>query len=476
MKNLHKNIGIFASSLLVTASAVYIYSPVIGSHADSSATAEISVNVADVMALSLDTNELNLSSNPNNFVSGTINATVSTNSQYGYTLALEDVDSNTNLVHANENISDAISSSFSGSKTSSEMEANTWGFSLNSTDFFKVPANGSPVALKRTTTPMTTETETTPVDFGVKLGNITSGKYSDSVLFTMYVNGQDGKPTDPTGQTNPSDPSNPGEDTSSDTRTLADIETLQDIYASRGGTPVVDLNDTDNTYKKSKICENTPIGASKVLRDSRDGNEYKVTRLIDGKCWMVENLRLTNKTIHNTDSNIAADDFVIPASIDNWNASVSSSMVYYNSEAPENGAYYNYYAASAGTVHDYGSDSELEATQSICPIGWRLPSDADWLAVFDGYGYAGNSDELHLNTVDLRNALQEPVSLTMSGYHNYSGSDISGLGTDGYFWDSTANGSERKAAWIEVGTWTYLHQGANNMRHRGFNIRCVAGV
>ena len=192
MKNLHKNIGIFALSLLTTATAVYIYSPVIGSHADTTATAEVDVNVGEIMALSLDTNELNLSSNPNNFVSGTINATVSTNSQYGYTLTLEDEDASSDMTHSNENISDVITSTFSGTKTSSEMEANTWGFSLDSTDFSKVPVNGSPATLKRTNAPMTTETETTPVDFGVKLGNVASGTYSDSVLFTMYTNGQTG--------------------------------------------------------------------------------------------------------------------------------------------------------------------------------------------------------------------------------------------------------------------------------------------
>ena len=357
MKNLHKNIGIFAVSLLATSSAVYLYSPVIKSHADSSTTAEISVAVGEVMSLSLDTSELNLSSNPNNFVSGTINATVSTNSQYGYTLALEDVDNNTNLVHVNENISDTISSSFSGSKTSSEMEANTWGFSLNSTDFFKVPVNGSPVALKRTTTPMTTETETTPVDFGVKLGNITSGKYSDSVLFTMYVNGQDGKPTDPSNPSNtPTNPSEPGED--------------------------------PNPPMQSFTCPATVSDDSTVaLTDTRDGNVYNVAKLADGKWWMTQDLKITGKTITPADSDVSGNftipesgqvqDFITPA----WEQS-------FTAYALEDRTLYSWYTATAGSgpvQPDVGYQEMFVAPESICPKGWKLPSDDDYLTLRYSY-------------------------------------------------------------------------------------------
>ena len=201
MKNLHKNIGIFATSLLVTTTAAYIYSPVAGSYAadldapvvgpysDSSAYADINLFVDEVLNLTLDTNSLDLNTTLNSFVSGVINVTASTNSQSGYTLTLEDVDSNTNLVYVNENIEATVTSNFLGPKTSSEMEANTWGFSLDTTNFSGIPANGSAAIIRTTNTLMTTESETTPVTFGAKVGNLTSGTYRDDVLFTMYTNG-----------------------------------------------------------------------------------------------------------------------------------------------------------------------------------------------------------------------------------------------------------------------------------------------
>lgn len=438
MKNLHKNIGIFAASLLATSSAVYLYSPVIKTHADSSATAEISVTIGEVMSLSLNTNELNLSSNPNNFVSGTINATVSTNSQYGYTLALEDVDGNTNLVHTNENISDAISSSFSGSKTSSEMEANTWGFSLNSTDFFKVPVNGSPVALKRTTTPMATETETTPVDFGVKLGNITSGKYSDSVLFTMYVNGQDGKPTDPTGQTTPANPSEPG-------------------YVPTGIVTIAKMQDMTH-----EICEATQIGESTLMLDDRDyaENYYTVKKLADGKCWMTENLRIHDKRITSDDSNIPeGEEFVIPASTSHghFNDYNDVSVQVDISDGSYHSGYYSFVAATAG----WGKTSVTSGTapKDICPRGWRLPTGGDNGDFAQLYGVYNTSESMR----------GEPAYV-LSGRAGLAG--LERLGDFGRYWSSMPNSTVGATALYITENEVVVQ--ANNGKQNGLSIRCVA--
>ncbi len=56
--------GIFVSFLLVTVLSVWFYSPVILSHADESAGAQVDVNVGSVISLVLDTNELNFHLKP----------------------------------------------------------------------------------------------------------------------------------------------------------------------------------------------------------------------------------------------------------------------------------------------------------------------------------------------------------------------------------------------------------------------------
>lgn len=383
MKNLHKNVGIFSLSMVAAATAVYIYSPVIGSHADTSATADINLNVGEVLNLTLDTNSLDLSTTINSFVSETINATASTNSQYGYTLTLEDVDSNTNLVHTNENIDATVASNFSGSKTSSEMEDNTWGFSLNTTDFYKVPANGSPVALKRTNVPMATESETTPVTFGAKLGNLTSGTYTDKILFTLYTNGQNGRPNvDP-----PVYPSRPGEDPT---------PTMQGFSCDTA---------LPNTHD------------AVVLMDSRDGNEYTIKKLADGNCWMTENLRLIDKTISGADSNLPAGEvFTIPKSKITGFESYNIALAYLDETY---GGYYNFYTATGGW--GTGSLNEGTAPQDICPKGWRLPTGGEGGEFETLYGY--------YNSLEL---LQGEPNFVFSGFIKSDGK-ISEAEFAGYF-------------------------------------------
>ena len=59
---------------------------------------------------------------------------------------------------------------------------------------------------------------------------------------------------------------------------------------------------------QSFTCPNNstmPIGTMTALRDQRDNNVYAVAKLKDGKCWMVENLRLDNTAAHNSDGTLA---------------------------------------------------------------------------------------------------------------------------------------------------------------------------
>ena len=378
MNTLHTNktnlLGIFASSLLVAASAVYIYSPTFGSHADSSATADITLNVGETMSLTLDKNNLALEANTNSFVSGDITATVSTNSQYGYTLTLEDVDSSSNMAHTNANVDAALTSNFGGAKTSAEMSDNTWGFSLNATDFYRIPENGSPVSLKRTDSAMETTSESTAVTFGAKVGVIASGTYSDSVLFTMYTNGQ-------TPETSPTEPG----------------------YISP--------------------CATAAYVSNGILTDPRDGKTYTVKALKDGQCWMTQNLALggdTPITITSENSDVTAD-FTLPTHATSGFDSTDTNLLYASSDSIK-GNLYPFYTATAGTG---GSTLESgEAPSSICPKGWRLPTggyaqDKEFNKIFSYYP----SSEL----------MQGEPNFTL--FANISGRWLNEGG--GYYWSST---------------------------------------
>ena len=428
-----KNLVIFSSALFVGASALYIYSPTFGSHAAESKEAEVNLTVASTLGIRTSADNLNLEANVGDFVHGAIDVDVTTNSQYGYTLTLEDSDNESSLVHTNTSISDKVTSEFEGAKTSAQMEDNTWGFSLNTTDYYYVPTLGNPARLKSTTGSTAGNYDTTAVDFGAKVGmSLTAGTYTDTVKFTAYVNGADGNPA-------------------------------EDVTASEPG--VVPPN----------YCKNVPYVTGNTLTDPRDGETYTVRSYDDGRCWMTENLRIVG-TITKENSDITADSYTIPD--DNWGNYWESSdteedyynypYTRYNHDAKSYGALYNYVAATAGTIT--GMDNQDEATESVCPKGWKMPSKDEYSALMRAYGadpdgYGGRDASQIMRT--------EPLTFSFSGDVDYGGRYINYRNDSGagYWWTTTSESeTKRYRAFVDP----YSTSVSRDTRKFGFSIRCVA--
>ena len=70
---------------------------------------------------------------------------------------------------------------------------------------------------------------------------------------------------------------------------------------------------------------------TKTLIDTRDSNTYTVSKLADGKCWMTQNLRIINKTLTPTDSDVTSN-YTIPASSINGFSSSDTSNAYIDSD------------------------------------------------------------------------------------------------------------------------------------------------
>lgn len=325
-------VGVFAASLFVTATAVYFYSPTFGSYAGF----DVDVNIGEVLSMSTSTDSLALSAASNSFVHDSINVNISTNNAFGYTLTIEDVDSNASMVHTNSEVTSVITSSFEGAKSSDDMSENTWGVSIDDSGYYKIPAVGSPVALKRTTHANADSYETTSVDFGVKVGNITSGTYSDIVKFTSYVNGQNRTP-------------------------------------KSGGNPP----NIDGSAYSYDACVGAPYVSNGILTDPRDGTEYTVKSLRDGQCWMTQNMRLAGITIDGSNSDMPVGmTYSVPknnGTSNEYDVSKAQEAIWTMNTYLDFGVLYNYYAATAGT----GGTNFVSGTApaSICPKGWRLPKN-----------------------------------------------------------------------------------------------------
>ena len=171
-------------------------------------------------------------------------------------------------------------------------------------------------------------------------------------------------------------------------------------------------------YMQDFDCSSLSANEITTLVDSRDNHEYKVKKLPDGKCWMINNLTLTatdliteGKALTSANTNIPSSDtnlyYITPknarytstgsfnnSAVASASASVNFGSSYPNyiqigyrdknttdnntgNPVPEDTAYYNFYTATLGYSYYGGGNSSGSSAMDICPKGWRLPWTSD---------------------------------------------------------------------------------------------------
>ena len=425
-KSFANKLGVFAASLLFTAVAVYLYSPVIGTNASDSANIGVNLRVNSIISLALSSNSLNFAIVPTTsgvFSSQSVQATVETNSTEGYELFFSSVDNQTNMPNQDQNVSGFIASDFSGTVTSSTMASNKWGYSLNNTDFSRIPTLNTQATIKNIDHYPASNEKITSVYIGTKISTaLPFGTYSKDVVLSVIAH---------------------------DTPVFNGISTMQQM------TP--------------EACSLERIGAMTTLTDTRDGNSYIVKKLADGNCWMIQNLRLgddhTAMTLHPSDSNVTAD-FELPAAPTTLTPGVDFEQEVYdvNGIYIDNtyGGLYSYYTATAGEGTESKASGNVE--QSICPKGWRLPTGGT-------NGEFSNLYTYYNSFLDMRDA--NGPNFTLSGY----AMNGAYLQKDAYgtFWSSTVNDSDKAYVlfFYTNGTNSVLPENYGD-KSNGYSIRCVA--
>ena len=306
----------FAFFLMFSFGVVLLLAPIIGSHAD---TVNIGAEVNEVISISTSDDDVQLSLVPSgagSTTSGSVDVSVSTNSAYGYELYFSSVDENTAMT---SDISESTISSNFETTALANLPSNSWGYSLDNTDFTKIPAFSAQARIKKVDHLPTGNEMLTTTHFGTKVTTtLPSGTYSKDVVFSAVT----GIPPVP-------------------------VLAMQTFSCSSLG----DVNDTE------------------VLTDLRDGNTYTVKKLADNKCWMVENLKLEDYELSSADSNIpSGETFTLPIGHNPPLVDGSTSDLYIDATY---GGYYNYYAATAG----WGTGATIgNSPKDICPKGWHLPT------------------------------------------------------------------------------------------------------
>ena len=180
------------------------------------------------------------------------------------------------------------------------------------------------------------------------------------------------------------------------------------------------------------------LASMTALTDTRDNNVYTVARLADGKCWMVENLRLDNEatiSTSNTHNPLNTNGTVnlkidyangttanhLASTSDSWckgdgaacldqtmlntnntniggkNASNTDLIPGYNTNTATAqwygyGNYYNWYSATAGNGIRSFNTNDDSVSGDLCPAGWHLPQGGQAYAEGDTSGVNVTND------------------------------------------------------------------------------------
>ena len=487
-------VGIIACSGLILAPT----------HADtpasSSSSANASVTVSNTINLTLTGGDLVIDNlTPGNASdSNIITATITSNSPYGYHLSATTGTSTgtTSLVNtADSNFS--FTNLNANKATLNDFSDNTWGYSY-STDNGTTWISGDYGSALSGYNGLTLDNDDSGAT-GTTLFNNDSYAGSTSVKFKI---GAKSATTQAAGTytgtvnfyavTNPA-PEPPTQSSCSDSPIISTV--------ASGITYMQDIN----SGNKSTVLSALTQDATYQIKDNRDNETYCVGKLADGNLWLLDNLALdlTSSTVLNgmNENNTHAsnttlnyfkngggttsDKYAITGVV-NWTDSPTYASSYSYSDPLVNltnkdvipsdatsqagqykvGGYYNYCAASAGS-YCYGNGSSAgtssgNATEDICPKGWRMPtggSSGEYEALYNNASY---------NTyANYRSALRLPLS----GYF-YNGS-VSNQGSSGSFWSSTR--------YINNNTYR-LRLSTNNVypsdddgRRYGNSVRCVLG-
>ena len=264
-----------------------------------------------------------------------------------------------------------------------------------------------------------------------------------------------------------------------------------------------------------------------ALTDQRDNNTYAIAKLADGKCWMIENLRLDNSaalTIANTNKPLndgtnvtlkhnysdtetyntlsASQDPTTTAWCQSDSASCDDQSMLFTGNTTNRktnsvdnsgniysyGNYYNWYSTTAGRgTYSFNTNNDSVAGD-LCPAGWHLPkggsstnaTNSDFWQLGLGTMGAAPSNNSQYTSSETNSAGKTataafrsyPNNFVYSGYV-YGGS-VNVRGSYGHFWSSTALSSAGYAYSLGLySSYVYPGTGYYN-KYYGGTVRCVA--
>lgn len=204
-----------------------------------------------------------------------------------------------------------------------------------------------------------------------------------------------------------------------------------------------------------------------------DGNKYPVVYIGSAKgseeisesdnkgvqIWMGENLKVKNLNDGTTIPNVTNNQ--------TWTTLNASAYCTYNNVPNDMGLLYNWYTVQTG---------------KLCPAGWHVPTEAEWLALIQYLGGKIVAGGKLKETGDIHWVMGNSGATNSSGFTGLPGGcrlptdgTFLDMGGTGYFWTSTAAYTDY-AYFHSINYFSTVVYGGEmsevSMKH-GFSVRCI---
>lgn len=206
--------------------------------------------------------------------------------------------------------------------------------------------------------------------------------------------------------------------------------------------------------------------------DNRDGNVYK-TVIIANQVWMAENLRYLPSVQNTADYNSACYYVYGYNGINTAAAKATPNYLNY-------GVLYNWAAAMTSKSE---SNTNPSGVKGICPEGWHLPSEAEWLQLtsyLNSSGAAGGilkeKGTSHWNSPNSGATNTFGFTALGGGYRGDVG-NFSQLKNRGYWWSTTADIGNSCARYFYLNydnaSASIFYDKNTQNKSWGLSVRCV---
>jgi uncharacterized protein (TIGR02145 family) len=200
--------------------------------------------------------------------------------------------------------------------------------------------------------------------------------------------------------------------------------------------------------------------------------------LINGQCWMQTNLEEapTNFAYNNTWLNTSLAD------LGRWgyyNTTTTNGAGGFQSTEPGAGEGYLYQWSAAM------NNSTTERAQGVCPSGWHVPSDCEYMYLEHGLGMSvgdqvstgtgtrtSGSVGSKLSTLTSGGTNSSGWTGRLTGYRDNTNGSFGHRGTLGHFWTSSASGTSNAFYRDLISTLSSMER-HTGFRPYAFSVRCL---